>query len=61
MTAAAIAMIVVVIEMTAEMAETAAEVTVVDVAVVAINFDPHLFHKKPIAGLLQLSVFMYVL
>jgi hypothetical protein len=54
-------MIVVVIEMTAEMAETAAEVTVVDVAVVAINFDPHLFHKKPIAGLLQLSVFMYVL
>jgi hypothetical protein len=60
MTAAAIAMIEVVTEMTAEMAETAA-VTVVDVAVVAINFDPHLFHKKPIAGLLQLSVFMYVL
>jgi hypothetical protein len=48
-------------EVETAMTEMAAVVTVVDVAVVAIKFGPHLFHKKPIAGSLQLSVFLYVL
>ena len=58
MTAVEIEMTAVEIEMIALMAEMTAVVTaVVDVAVVAINIDPQLFYKKPIAGSFQLSVF----
>jgi hypothetical protein len=54
-------MTVVEIVMTVVTTETVVATAVVDVAEVAINFDLKSFHKKPIAGPLQLSVFMYVL
>jgi D-alanyl-D-alanine dipeptidase len=58
MTAVEIAMTAVEIERTETTAVVTVEDVVEDVAVVAINFDLQLFHKKPIAGSIQLSVFM---